>query len=131
MGSNMRLPFTGRAGVSGFIGAVFKELTPLETSHRVSDHFPLWVEFVSDGGTAVMATQRGLNPDSPDPFASLPDESDISSRSGTAAFLWKRKVSPSDGATAHAGLKPPAAKAASSVPLEKATMWRLPTSQLQ
>jgi endonuclease/exonuclease/phosphatase family metal-dependent hydrolase len=73
MGSDMRLPFTGRAGVIDFTGAIFKELTALETSYRVSDHFPLWVEFVSDGSAAVMATQRGLNPDSPDPFASIPD----------------------------------------------------------
>jgi endonuclease/exonuclease/phosphatase family metal-dependent hydrolase len=73
MGSDMRLPFTGGAGVIDFVGAVFKELTPQETSFRVSDHFPLWAEFETDKSGAVMAARRGLNPDSPDPFASIPD----------------------------------------------------------
>ncbi len=73
MGSDMRLPFTGQAGVVDFMGAVFQELTPLETSFRVSDHFPLWAEFETDRSAAVMAVRRGLDPDSPDPFASIPD----------------------------------------------------------
>jgi endonuclease/exonuclease/phosphatase family metal-dependent hydrolase len=73
MGSDMRLPFTRKAGVVNFEGAVFKELTTLEMTFRVSDHFPLWAEFQTDQSTTVMATRRGLNPDSPDPFASIPD----------------------------------------------------------
>jgi endonuclease/exonuclease/phosphatase family metal-dependent hydrolase len=73
MGSDMRLPFTGQAGVVDFVGAVFKELTPLEMTFRVSDHFPLWAEFETDRSTEVMAVRRGLDPDSPDPFASIPD----------------------------------------------------------
>jgi endonuclease/exonuclease/phosphatase family metal-dependent hydrolase len=73
MGSDMRLPFAGRAGVIDFVGAVFKELTPLETSFRVSDHFPLWAEFETDRSAEVMAVRRGLDLNSPDPFASIPD----------------------------------------------------------
>jgi hypothetical protein len=73
MGSDMHLPFTRRAGVVDFVGAVFKELTPQETSFRVSDHFPLWVEFETDGSAAAMAATRGLDPDRPDPLAPIPD----------------------------------------------------------
>lgn len=73
MGRDMRLPFSGSAGVVDFVGAVFKELSPLETSFRVSDHFPLWAEFETDRSAAQMAEARGLDPDSPDPFRSIPD----------------------------------------------------------
>jgi exonuclease III len=73
MGDDMRLPYTGRAGVVDFNGAVFQELTPLEMTYRVSDHFPLWAEFETDHSTETMAIRRGLDPDSPDPFASIPD----------------------------------------------------------
>jgi hypothetical protein len=73
MGDDMRLPFSEKAGVIDFMGAVFKELTPQETSFRVSDHFPLWAEFVVDRSGAEMAESLGLDPDSPDPFAGIPD----------------------------------------------------------
>jgi len=73
MGSDMQLPFTRRAGVVNFVGAVFKELTARQASFRVSDHFPLWAEFETDRSESVMATLRGLDPDSPDPFSSIPD----------------------------------------------------------
>jgi endonuclease/exonuclease/phosphatase family metal-dependent hydrolase len=73
MGSDMHLPFSRRAGVIDFTGAVFKELTAQQTSFRVSDHFPLWAEFETDRSAAVMAVVRGLDPDSPDPFTSIPD----------------------------------------------------------
>jgi len=73
MGSDMRLPFTGQAGVVDFAGAVFKELTTSEMTFRVSDHFPLWAEFETDRSTEVMAVRRGLDPGSPDPFATIPD----------------------------------------------------------
>ncbi|MFN8091767.1 MAG: endonuclease/exonuclease/phosphatase family protein [Vicinamibacteria bacterium] len=73
MGSDMRLPYTRRAGVVDFTGAVFKELTLQAMSFRVSDHFPLWAEFDTDQSATVMAAARGLNPNSPDPFASIPD----------------------------------------------------------
>ena len=73
MGSDMRLPFTSRARVVNFMGAVFKELTPSETSFRMSDHFPLWAEFQTDRSDTQMAVARGLDPDSPDPFASILD----------------------------------------------------------
>jgi endonuclease/exonuclease/phosphatase family metal-dependent hydrolase len=73
MGSDMRLPYTRQAGVVDFTGAVFKELTVQAMSYRVSDHFPLWAEFETDQSARVMAALRGLNPDSPDPFASIAD----------------------------------------------------------
>lgn len=73
MGDDMRLPYTGRAGVIDFMGDVFQELSSLEKSFRLSDHFPLWAEFETDRSAAVMAVARGLDPDSPNPFGSIPD----------------------------------------------------------
>jgi hypothetical protein len=48
-------------------------MTVQAMSYRVSDHFALWAEFETDQSTTVMATLRGLNPASPNPFASIPD----------------------------------------------------------
>jgi len=36
-----------RAGVIDFGGAVFKEMSLSQMSFRLSDHFPLWVEFIT------------------------------------------------------------------------------------
>jgi endonuclease/exonuclease/phosphatase family metal-dependent hydrolase len=73
MGEDMRLSYARRAGVIDFTGAAFKELSASETSYRLSDHFPLWVEFGIDRSSTQMAVVRGLDPDSPDPFAGIPD----------------------------------------------------------
>ncbi len=58
----------GRAGVIDFVGAVFPELSPREMSYRVSDHFPLWVEFLTDRSVEAMARVLGVPPGMPDPF---------------------------------------------------------------
>jgi endonuclease/exonuclease/phosphatase family metal-dependent hydrolase len=62
------------AGVLDFTKAIYKELTLRKVSDRVSDHFPLWVEFNLDQkNAAVLARTLKLNPDMPDPFSSVPD----------------------------------------------------------
>ena len=62
----------GRAGVINFNGAVFPELTATQMSHRVSDHFPLWVEFITDRSVEAMARKLGVDPAMPDPFSGIP-----------------------------------------------------------
>ncbi len=62
-----------RAGVVDFTGCVFKDLNPTQASFRMSDHFPLWVEFIIDRSTEAMARVLGLNPAMPDPFRDIPD----------------------------------------------------------
>ena len=69
----MNLPFSGKAGVVDFAGAVYKELPLAQMSYRLSDHFPLWVEFVLDRSSENMARVLGIDPGKPDPFASIPD----------------------------------------------------------
>lgn len=64
---------TGRAGTVDFVGAVFQELTSFQMTFRVSDHFPLWVEFGMDRSTDAMARTLGVDPDMPDPFGDVPD----------------------------------------------------------
>lgn len=61
------------AGVINFSGAIFQEITPFQASFRVSDHFPLWVEFIVDRSTEEMAKTLGIDPANPDPFAGVPD----------------------------------------------------------
>ncbi len=63
----------GRAGAIDFTGAVFKELSASEMSFRMSDHFPLWVEFLTDRSTEAMAMTLGVDPASPDPFVDITD----------------------------------------------------------
>jgi endonuclease/exonuclease/phosphatase family metal-dependent hydrolase len=63
----------GDAGVIDFGGAVYKELTLAQMSFRLSDHFPLWVEFITDRSTEKMAKDLGIDPATPNPFASIPD----------------------------------------------------------
>jgi endonuclease/exonuclease/phosphatase family metal-dependent hydrolase len=70
---DLTLKPTGRAGLVDFAGAVFQELTPFQMTFRVSDHFPLWVEFSTDRSTEAIAHVLGLDPDMPDPFGSVPD----------------------------------------------------------
>jgi len=61
----------GSAGVLDFVGAVFPELTPLQMSYRLSDHFPLWVEFLIDRSNEAMARTLGVDPAMPDPFRDI------------------------------------------------------------
>jgi hypothetical protein len=63
----------GRAGKVDFVGAVYPELSPLQMSFRVSDHFPLWVEFLTDRSTEVMGRTLGLPDGYPDPLGTVPD----------------------------------------------------------
>ena len=62
-----------RTGVIDIAGAAFKELTLLQMSYRLSDHFPLWVEFTTDRSREHMARTLGADPAMPDPFDSVPD----------------------------------------------------------
>lgn len=67
------LIYNDKAGVIDFSGAVFKELTKLQMSYRVSDHFPLWIEFSVDRSTEKMAHKLGVDPAMPDPLSIVPD----------------------------------------------------------
>jgi endonuclease/exonuclease/phosphatase family metal-dependent hydrolase len=61
-----------RAGVIDFSGAAYPEITLAQMSYRVSDHFPLWVEFLVDRSTGAMARTLGVDPAAPDPFKGVP-----------------------------------------------------------
>jgi len=63
----------GRAGTIDFAGAVFKDLTLAQMTYRMSDHFPLWVEFQTDRSPEQMAKTLGVDPGMPDPFSGVPD----------------------------------------------------------
>ena len=70
---DLDLNLSGRAGVIDFTGAVYKGLTLRQMSYRVSDHFPLWVEFIVDRSTETMARTLGVDPAMPDPLSVVPD----------------------------------------------------------
>jgi len=63
----------GAAGVVDFRGAVFKELTARQVTDRLSDHFPLWVEFLIDRSTEILAKALDADIAAPDPFINIPD----------------------------------------------------------
>lgn len=63
----------GRAGVVDFTGAVFPGMSLRSMAYRVSDHFPLWVEFLTDRSVEAMARTLGVDPAMPDPFRGVPD----------------------------------------------------------
>ncbi len=62
---------TGAAGNIDFSGAVFKELSVAEMTHRVSDHLPLWVELSTDRSEEAMAGVLGVDIANPDAFAAV------------------------------------------------------------
>ncbi len=65
----------GRAGSVDFVGAVFPEMANRSMTFRVSDHFPLWIEFLTDRSVEGLAEVLGVDPDRPDPFSDLiPEE---------------------------------------------------------
>jgi hypothetical protein len=70
---DLTLVTEGRAGAIDFAGAVFPEMSLLHMSYRVSDHFPLWVEFITDRSVEAMARTLGVDPAMPDPFRDVPD----------------------------------------------------------
>jgi hypothetical protein len=69
----LNLTFSEKAGVIDFAGAVYKELSLVDMSYRLSDHFPLWAEFIIDRSTENMARVLGIDPGMPDPFESIPN----------------------------------------------------------
>lgn len=73
MGDHMSLRFSGSAGAVDFAGAVFQHLGQQAMTYRVSDHFPLWAEFLVDHSDQHMARTLSLDPHAPDPFAGVPD----------------------------------------------------------
>jgi len=70
---DLDLNFAGRAGVIDFAGAVYPELTLHQMSFRVSDHFPVWIEFITDRSDEQMAATLGVHPAMPDPLSTVPD----------------------------------------------------------
>ena len=76
MDENFELSYMSRAGNVDFTGAIFKDITLLQMSFRISDHFPLWVEFSTDNSAVRMASALGVGEAqlaSPDPLSSIPD----------------------------------------------------------
>jgi len=69
----MDLLYAKRAGSIDFVGAVYKELKSTQLPSRVSDHFPIWVEFSLDRSTEQMATTLGVDPAMPDPLGTVPE----------------------------------------------------------
>jgi endonuclease/exonuclease/phosphatase family metal-dependent hydrolase len=62
-----------RAGAINFAGAVYQELTRRQMSYRVSNHLPLWTEFMVDRSTERMARTLGVDPAQPDALGIVPD----------------------------------------------------------
>jgi hypothetical protein len=63
----------GDAGVIDFAQAIYREQTLKQMSYRISDHFPLWAEFITDRSRDKMAQVLGLDTASPDPFEGIED----------------------------------------------------------
>jgi endonuclease/exonuclease/phosphatase family metal-dependent hydrolase len=72
-GEDFGLRPSGRAGAIDFAGAVYKELSSAQLPPRMSDHLPLWIEFVTDRSEEALARVLGVDIDGPDPFAVVPD----------------------------------------------------------
>ena len=60
-----------RSGVIDFAGAVYPELSLRAMSYRISDHFPLWTEFILDRSQEQLALTLGVDAAAPDPFAAI------------------------------------------------------------
>lgn len=69
----LSLSYRRRAGAIDFAGAVYREMRLGDMSYRLSDHFPLWVEFGVDRSEEQMAVTLGLDPGMPDPLGTVPD----------------------------------------------------------
>ena len=68
---NLDLLSNDRAGVIDFADAVYREIGVKQMSYRVSDHFPIWVEFIIDRSKEQIADRLGIDPAMPDPFKSI------------------------------------------------------------
>jgi len=77
---NLDLLTNDRAGVINYAGAIYRDFGLRQMSFRVSDHFPVWVEFILDRSTEQIAQRLGIDPAMPDPFKSILGEQ----REGTA-----------------------------------------------
>jgi hypothetical protein len=76
MDDNFTLRYAERAGTVDFAGAVFKEMSNFLMSYRISDHFPLWIEFLTDRSAEQMGRTLGLDEVQlamPDPLGIVPD----------------------------------------------------------
>jgi hypothetical protein len=76
MDENFTLQYTDRAGCIDFAGAIFQEMSKFLMSFRVSDHFPLWVEFNIDRSVEQLGRALGLDEvqlAKPDPLSVVPD----------------------------------------------------------
>jgi endonuclease/exonuclease/phosphatase family metal-dependent hydrolase len=70
---DLRLLGGSSAGTVDFAGAVYKEQSLENMSYRISDHFPLWVEFFTDRSAEAMAKTLGVDTGMPDPFLGIAD----------------------------------------------------------
>ena len=70
---DLALKASGKSGVIDYSDAVFTEMTRTAMSFRMSDHLPLWTEFIIDRSWEQMAEVLGIDPAMPDPFDSVPD----------------------------------------------------------
>lgn len=76
MDQSSTLRYNGKAGIIDFSGTVFQEMSNFLMSFRVSDHFPLWVEFNLDHSCEQMGKTLGLSEVElamPDPLSIVPD----------------------------------------------------------
>lgn len=72
-GEDFQLRPSGLAGTIDFTGAVYQELSARQVSPRISDHLPLWIEFITDRSEVAMAATLGVDADQPEPFAGVRD----------------------------------------------------------
>ncbi len=70
---DLDLLYRGRTGVIDFAGSIYQEMTMNSMSFRVSDHFPLWVEFIIDRSVEKLGNTLGINSDNLSEFSSIPD----------------------------------------------------------
>jgi endonuclease/exonuclease/phosphatase family metal-dependent hydrolase len=68
---NLDLLTKERAGVVNFAGAVYREISLRQMSYLISDHFPIWAEFLIDRSTEQIAQRLGIDPAMPDPFSHI------------------------------------------------------------
>jgi exonuclease III len=68
---NLDLLTDDRAGVIDFAGAVYRDMSLSQMSYLISDHFPVWVEFLIDRSTEQIANRLGIDPAMPDPFRAV------------------------------------------------------------
>jgi endonuclease/exonuclease/phosphatase family metal-dependent hydrolase len=68
---NLDLLSNDRAGVINFAGSIYREISLRQMSFLLSDHFPIWVEFLIDRSSEKIASRLGIDPAMPDPFKNI------------------------------------------------------------